>query len=75
MIKEKTVFQELLMQLKLQLGDDKVSQMFDEVYWSAKEQDQIERAFDRGYFNGVACTGRNGSNDYQSKYGGEDVDR
>lgn len=75
MNKEKTVLQELFMQLKLQLGNNKVSQMFDEAYWLAKEQEQIEKAFDRGYFNGVACTGRSGSYDYQSKYGGKDVDR
>ena len=78
MSKEKTVLQELFMQLKLQLGNNKVSQMFDEVYWSAKEQEQIEQAFDAKesvkYLNGKKFY-ESGKHYYKSKYGGEDVDR
>ena len=75
-MKEKTVLQELFMQLKLQLGNNKVSQMFDEVYWLSKEQEQIEKAFDDGVtdfinsaFDKEGIIG-GGDNYYQSKYGG-----
>lgn len=77
MNKELTVMQELFMQLKLQLGNNKVSQMFDEVYWLAKEQNQIEKAFDDGFVDGVdskygVSTKYEESKDYyKSKYGGE----
>lgn len=77
MNKELTVMQELFMQLKLQLGNNKVSQMFDEVYWLAKEQNQIEKAFDSGYSGGLGAgtgTGELKYNDvsyYQYKYGVE----
>lgn len=73
MNKEKTVLQELFVQLKLQLGNNKFSQMFDEVYWLAKEQEQIERSYDKGvidsYFSHETDT-PNGKDYYESKYGG-----
>lgn len=83
MNKEKTVLQELFMQLKMQLGNNKVSQMFDEVYWLAKEQEQIEKAFSEGYQeavreecgHGSRYKDANGVDYYKTKYGGEDVDR
>lgn len=73
MNKEKTVLQELFMQLKLQLGNNKVIQMFDEAYWLAKEQEQIEKAFDDGqdYYKSYM----DDREYYKSKCGGEDVDR
>lgn len=74
-MKEKTVLQELFMQLKLQLGNNKVSQMFDEVYWLSKEQEQIEKAYESGYGEGCfqgSLIDHNESHKeyYQSKYGG-----
>lgn len=83
MIKEKTVLQELFMQLKLQLGNNKVSQTFDEVYWLAKEQEQIEKALEHGWFRGkehgirfgTMIEGEDRRKDIaqylQSKYGGQ----
>lgn len=76
MSKEKTAMQELFMQLKLQLGNNKVSQMFDEVYWLAKEQEQIEKAFNEGYGRGGNIffnedEPEDGSEYYKSKYRGE----
>lgn len=72
MDKEKTALQELFMQLKLQLGNNKVSQMFDEAYWLAKEQEQIEQAFDLGVQCGMTKGYQNvGKDYYESKYGGE----
>lgn len=44
----KTAMAQLLAQLKLQLGAEKVSQMIDDAFWMDLERQQIVGAFDKG---------------------------
>lgn len=71
---DKTAMAQMLDQLKLQLGAEKLSQMIDDSFWMNLERQQIEDAFKAGFKEGELEVQDynpnyyNAENYYQSKY-------
>lgn len=71
----KTVLMQAFDQLKMQIGEDKFSGMFDEAFWLEREREQIEEAYECGNADGseetMGSIRKYGIGNYHnSKYGG-----